>query len=684
MARPPATRKGPDRDLLHGAEIADPYRWLEDPNAPEVRAWVDEQNQISEAFLAGPHREALLERLTKLWNYERIGVPFKEGGRYFYYKNDGLQNQAVLWTLPSLDAEARVLIDPNTLSADGTVALSGLSISRDGKLAAYGLSASGSDWQEWRVRDVATGVDLADHIQWVRFSGVTFTADGTGFFYSRYDAPAAGETHTAVALNQKLCFHRLGTPQADDQLVYARPDQPEWGFGAGVTEDGRYLAIDIWHGTSPRNRFFYRDLTADGPVVELLAAADASYHLIGNDGPRFWFLTDLDAPRRKVIEIDLRQPERSAWRELIPEREDALETVSFVGGKFLAHYLVHATSRIELFARDGAPLGPLPLPGLGSVGGLGGHQDDPETFFAFTSFTTPTSIYRYDVATGKTTLFRAPKVDFDPAAYETRQVFATSRDGTRVPMFLVHKKGLAPGGDHPTLLYGYGGFGISLTPAFEVSRLVWMEQGGIHAIANLRGGGEYGEAWRLAGTKHARQNVFDDFIACAEWLVGEKWTTPSRLAISGSSNGGLLVGACLTQRPELYGAALPDVGVLDMLRFHKFTIGWAWISDYGSPDDPEDFAVLRRYSPLHNVREGVRYPAVMVTTADTDDRVVAAHSYKFAAALQAVQPEDAPPILLRVDVRAGHGAGKPTKKIIAAIADRQAFLARALDLSRGR
>jgi prolyl oligopeptidase len=676
MATYPPTRSSADEDVLHGVPIPDPHRWLEDPNDPEVQAWVTAQNRLSEEFLAGPARDALVRRLTELWNYERVGIPFKENGRYFVYRNDGLQDQSVLCVMPSLDATPRVLLDPNRLSADGTVALGGVAVSRDGKKVAYGLSASGSDWQEWRIRDVESGEDLPDLLRWVRFSGAAWTADGAGFFYARYDEPASDERHTAVALDQKLCYHRLGTDQADDELVYARPDQREWGFGAVVTDDGRYLGIEVWHGTAPTNRFFYRDLAGSGPIVELLPDADAAYHLVGNEGTRFWFLTDLDAPRRRLIEIDVTQPGRLFWKVLIPEASDALQGVSYVGGRFLAHYLRDACSHVRVFDRHGVPCAEPTLPGLGSISGLGGRADDPETFFAFTGFTTPSTIYRYDVDSNTTTLLRAPAVRFSPERYQTEQVFVPSKDGTRVPMFLVHRKDIIPDGNVPTYLYGYGGFGISLTPAFEVSRLAWLDRGGLIAIANLRGGGEYGEQWRLAGTRHRRQNVFDDFIACAEWLISSRWTQPRRLAIAGSSNGGLLVGACMTQRPDLFGAALPDVGVLDMLRFHKFTIGWAWTSDYGSPDDPADFAVLRSYSPLHAVRRGAHYPATLITTADTDDRVVAAHSYKFCAALQAVQPADAPPILLRVDVRAGHGAGKPTSKVIAQIADRYAFLFR--------
>jgi prolyl oligopeptidase len=673
------TRKSDTIDTLHGVAVPDPYRWLEDPNDPEVRAWVDAQNQRTQAFLPPGPREDIQRRLTETWDYERYGVPTVEGGRHFFFKNDGLQNQAVLWTAPGPGAPARVLLDPNALSPDGTVALMGMAITRDGRRVAYGLSAAGSDWQEWRVRDVDSGADLPDRVRWVRFSGASFTKDGGGFYYSCYDPPPPGEAHTAMALNQKLRYHRLGTPSEEDRLIYERPDHPEWGFGAVVTDDGRYLVISVWHGTDPKNRLFYKDLGADGPIVELLPEADAAYTFVGNEGPLWWVQTNLDAQRGRLVEIDIRQPARACWREVIPEREHALVEVSLVGERFLASYLADAHSRVFVHALDGAQHGEVALPGLGSAAGFHGRRADRETFYSFSSFTTPTRIFRYDIASGASELVFAPKVRFDPEDYETRQIFYTSKDGTRVPMFLVGKRPLAPTGDPPTYLYGYGGFNIPLTPQFDPGRLVWMELGGLLAVANLRGGGEYGEDWHQAGTRERKQNVFDDFIAAAEWLVAERWTRTPRLAIAGSSNGGLLIGACMTQRPELYGAALPDVGVLDMLRFHKFTIGWAWTSDYGSPDDPEMFDVLRRYSPLHNLRPGTHYPPTLVTTADTDDRVVSAHSYKFAAALEEAQGGPAP-VLLRVDVRAGHGAGKPTAKVIEATADRLAFLVKVLGM----
>ncbi|WP_414394756.1 prolyl oligopeptidase family serine peptidase [Synechococcus sp. O70.2] len=666
-------------DIYHGQPVPDPYRWLEDLDSERTRAWIEAQNQLTFDYLRRiPARQRLLERLTQLWNYEKYSQPFKEGDRYFYFKNDGLQNQSVLYTQESLEAEARVLLDPNTLSEDGTVALSGIAISRDGRYLAYGLSRSGSDWQEWKVRDIETGEDLPDHLRWIKFSGASWTPDGQGFFYSRYDEPPPGREYESANYFQKLYYHRLGTPQSEDLLVYHRPDQKEWGFAGGVTEDGNYLIISVWRGTDPKNLLFYKDLRDPNlPVVELIREFEANYSFVGNDGSRFWLLTDLNAPRRRLVAIDLDNP--GQVQEVIPEAEETLQGVSLINNQFVAFYLKDAHTQIKTFALDGTYLGEIPLPGLGSASGFGGKRYDTETFYTFTSFTTPPTIYRYDFTTGRSTLFRQPQVDFDPQAYEVQQVFYPSKDGTRIPMFLVHRRGLARTGDHPTLLYGYGGFGISLTPSFSVGLVAWLEMGGVYAQPNLRGGGEYGEAWHQAGTKLNKQKVFDDFIAAAEWLVANGYTNPSKLAISGGSNGGLLVGACLTQRPDLFAAALPAVGVFDMLRFHKFTIGWAWISEYGSPEDPEEFKALYAYSPLHNLKPGTAYPATLITTADHDDRVVPAHSFKFAAALQAAQG-GSQPILIRIDTKAGHGAGKPTTKLIEETADRWAFLVEVLGI----
>jgi prolyl oligopeptidase len=682
----PSSRKADQFDDYHGTKVADPYRWLEDPDSEETKAWVEAQNKVTFAYLTEiGAREQIKQRLTQLWNYEKYGIPFKQGNRYFYFKNDGLQNQNVLYTLTSLDAEPRVLLDPNTFSEDGTIALSGIAISEDGNLMAYGLSTSGSDWNEWKVLDVETASNLPDHLKWVKFSGASWTHDGQGFFYSRYDEPNEATKLEDLNYYQKLYYHKLGTPQSEDTLVYHRPDQKEWMFGAGVTEDGRYLIISVDQGTDPKNLVFYKDLqTPDSPVVELISEFEASYSFIDNDGSVFWFRTDLDAPRGRVIAIDINNlplPSRTpgGWQEVIPQTAETLEGIGLLNNQFVADYLKDARSSIKIFNLDGSFVREVELPGIGSAGGFGGKRYDKETFYSFTSFTTPATIYRYDMVSGESTIFRQPNVDFNPDEYETKQVFYSSKDGTQVPMFITHKKGLQLDGNNPTYLYGYGGFGASLTPYFSVSRLVWMEMGGVYAIPNLRGGGEYGEEWHQAGTKLNKQNVFDDFIAAAEWLINNQYTQPAKLAIAGGSNGGLLVGACMTQRPELFGAALPAVGVMDMLRFHKFTIGWAWCSDYGSPDNPEEFKALYAYSPLHNLKPGTAYPATMITTADHDDRVVPAHSFKFAAALQEAHGGEKP-VLIRIETKAGHGAGKPTTKIIEELADEWAFLVRSIDI----
>ncbi|NLI46324.1 MAG: S9 family peptidase [Acidobacteria bacterium] len=677
----PAARLGDTVDDYHGVKIADPYRWLEDPDSAETRAWIEAENTITFGYLEGiPARLKIRERLTRLWNYERFGIPFREGGRYFYTRNDGLQNQSVLYSADALDGEPRVLIDPNTWSTDGTVALADYAVSPDGKWIAFGVSSGGSDWTEWRIRDVATGQDLPDRVQWVKFSGAAWTKDGAGFFYSRYDAPDEKSMLQAQNYFQKLYYHQRGTPQSEDVLVYERKDQKEWGFGGSVTEDGRFLGISVWQGTDVRNRFFYKELAkSDRPVVELLPELEASYYFLGNVGDVFYFKTDLGAPRGRVIAIDIRRPERAAWREVLPQAADTLEFASLLGGRLVAGYMEDAASKVSVYSLDGRLERIVALPGLGSVAGFGGRADNSETFFLFTNFVTPGAIYRYDVATGAQTPFRRPKVDFDPDRFEVRRVFYTSKDGTRVPMFLAHRKGLKLDGNNPVYLYGYGGFNASSTPFFSVSNLVWMEMGGVYALACIRGGGEYGEEWHQAGMKLKKQNVFDDFIAAGEWLIAEKFTSTSKLAIGGASNGGLLVGACLTQRPDLFGAAVPEVGVMDMLRFHKFTIGWAWVSDFGSPDNPEEFKAIRAYSPLHNIKPGTRYPATLITTADHDDRVVPAHSFKFAAALQAAQAGPAP-VIIRIETRAGHGGGKPVAKQIEEIADIWSFLVRELGI----
>ena len=681
----PSAHKSAVVDDYHGTPVPDPYRWLEDPDAPDSRAWIEAENRITESYLAQiPQRDAIRRRLTQLWNYPKYGAPFHKVGRYFFFKNDGLQNQSVLYKQASLVADAEVLLDPNVLSSDGTVALSTLALSEDGRLLAYGTSASGSDWEEFHVRDIATARDRADHLRWIKFSGASWTHDGRGFFYSRYPE-AADKALTSVNRFQKVYYHRLGTAQARDVLVYERPDQPDWGFGAAVTDDGRYVVMNVWLGTDRRNRVHYLDLRSatrprvTGAVTRLLDDFDAGYGFIGNDGPVFYFLTDLDAPKKRVIAIDTRQPERARWREIIPQGEDVLEGVQIIHDVFVAHYMHDAHSRLRLFALDGRFLKDVALPTLGAVASISGERKDDAMFYAFTSFLYPTTIFRYDFTEGTSSVFKAPAIDFDPSGYETKQVFYTSKDGTRVPMFVTHKKGIKLDGSNPTYLYGYGGFNISLTPSFSVSVLAWLELGGVYAMPNLRGGGEYGEEWHQAGMHEKKQNVFDDFLAAAEYLIAQGYTTPAKLAVGGGSNGGLLVGAAITQRPELFGAALPAVGVMDMLRFHKFTIGWAWVTEYGSADSAAQFPYLYKYSPLHNLKAGARYPATLITTADHDDRVVPGHSFKFAAALQAAQAGPAP-VLIEIETKAGHGAGKPTSKVIEEQADRWAFLVKNLGI----
>lgn len=677
----PETKRGDQVDDYHGTKVADPYRWLEDPDSEETKAWVKAENEVTFGWLAQiPQREPIRERITRLWNYERFGLPVQRAGRYFYSRNDGLQNQAVLYWAASLDAEPKLLLDPNQFSKDGTVALSGSALSDDGRLLAYGLATAGSDWQQWRIRDVESAQDLDDQIDWVKFSSASWTADSKGFFYSRFDEPAEGAELTGANYYQKLYFHQVGSKQAEDRLIYERPDEKEWGFGGEVTEDGRYLVVSVSRGTEEKHQLFYFDLEQPaGKAVELITGFDAAYTFVGNHGATLYLHTDLDAPRYRVIAIDLAHPEREHWREIIPQTESTLSSVGLVGEQLFASYLKDARSEVQVHDLAGKSLGEVALPGLGTAAGFGGRKEDTETFYSFTSFTVPATIYRYDIASGKSTIFRQPKVDFQAEDYETKQVFYESTDGTRVPMFITHKRGLKLDGRNPTLLYGYGGFNIPLTPAFNPGRLVWLEMGGVYAVPNLRGGGEYGREWHESGMKDLKQHVFDDFIRAAEWLIEKKYTSTDRLAINGGSNGGLLVGACMTQRPDLFGAAIPAVGVLDMLRYHKFTIGWAWVDEYGSADDAHEFATLLKYSPLHNVKSGTAYPATLILTGDHDDRVVPAHSFKFGATLQAAQSGQAP-ALIRIETSAGHGAGKPTSKTIEELADAYSFLVRVLKI----
>ena len=684
--RYPEATRGEQRDEYHGQLVPDPYRWLEAMDAPDTRRWIDAENALTaEQFSKIDARSALERRLRELWNYERWGVPSRHGSRLAVSHNDGLQNQSVLYTLNER-GERQPLLDPNALSTDGTVALGSLEFSNDGKHMAYGLAEAGSDWQTWRVRDVATASDSADVLHWVKFSGASWSHDDQGFYYSRFDEPKPGDELTQQNFDQKVYFHRLGQAQSADTLIYARPDHKEWGFGATVSEDGRWLILSVGIGTDPKNCIFIQDLrvpAAARKTQELLPGFTAKFDFIGNEGDTLWFLTDDSAPRRRVIAIDAHKPEKSAWRELIAEGRDTLESVSVVAERLIATRLDDAHTKVTIHRLDGTLERELSLPGIGSAGGFYGKRRDRETYFWYSDFAVPPEIWKLDVQSGKIDLWRRPQVAFDPAAYETKQVWYSSKDGTKVPMFLCAKKGLAHDGQTPTYLYGYGGFEISLTPSFSVPNLVWMELGGLLAVPNLRGGGEFGGEWHEGGIKLRKQNVFDDFIAAAEYLTRSGYTQRAKLAIGGRSNGGLLVGAVLTQRPELFGAALPGVGVLDMLRFNQFTIGWAWESDYGSPKDAAEFAALRAYSPVHNTKPGTAYPPTLIYTADHDDRVVPLHSYKFAAALQHAQGGPAP-ILIRIDTKAGHGAGKPTTKQIEEWADLWGFLVAHLGIDPAR
>lgn len=662
------------QDIYHGTSVPDPYRWLEEIDSPETRRWIEEQNQLTESYLCSlPGREKFHARLTELWNYEKYGVPFQRGGRTFFTRNDGLQNQSLLYWMEGLDQEPVLLLDPNCLSEDGTVALTAFEVSEDGRLLAYGLSKAGSDWQDWYFRRVDDGQDLPDHLGWVKFSGAAFSPHGEGFFYSRYAAPEAGMAYKSANYHHKLYYHRLGSEQSEDQLIYERPDQKEWGFTGKTSSDGRLLVVYVWMGTHRENGVLYKDLEAPGEMIELLLDFDALYEFAGNEGSVFYFHTDLDAPNGRVIAVDLNQPEREHWREVVAEGEDAIQTAYKVGGHLIVLSLHNAYSQVRVFDLQGRFRHQVRLPGMGSVSGFEGSQAGTGTFYHYTSFTDPGTVYYYEVEQDRSRVFRQPRLLFNPQDYQTEQVFLLSKDGTRVPMFITRRSDLPVDGDTPTHLYGYGGFNIPITPAFSAWNLAWMEMGGIYAVANLRGGGEYGKNWHLGGSRLKKQNVFDDFIAAAEHLIKGGYTKTDRLSISGRSNGGLLTGACLTQRPDLYGAVLVNVGVLDMLRFHKFTIGWGWVSDYGSPEDPQEFKALLAYSPYHNIRPGTHYPPTLVLTGDHDDRVFPAHSYKFAAALQAAQAGRSP-VLIRIDTQSGHGVGKPTAKQIEEAADMAAFL----------
>ncbi len=680
----PVAKTGTQIDDYHGTRVADPYRWMEDVDSSQTRAWIESENKLTFGKLAQiPGRDRIREKLSAIWNYEKISPPQKYGDHYFYTRNDGLQNQAVLYVSESLDAQPRVLLDPNSLSTDGTVALKNFAISDDGKFLAYGLSSGGSDWEEWHVLDVDHAKKTDDVLKWVKFSGASWRRDGTGFFYSRYDEPKGENALKAANKFQKLYFHRLGTKQSDDLLVYERKDQPDWMFGAQVSDDGHYLVISVTRSTEPKNLVLYRDLalrTNESTVETLIGEWDASYQYVGNTKDKFYFLTDNDAPRYRVVEVDLKHADRAHWNELIKPADDTLQNVSLVDHTFIAEYMKDAHSAVRLFDEKGRGHGEIALPGIGTASGFTGRTRDNETFYTFSSFTTPPSVFRFDVRARENSLFKAPRVAFDASPYETKQVFYASKDGTRIPMFITAKKGVTLDGTNPTILYAYGGFNIPIQPGFSPAVAGWLELGGVYAVANIRGGGEYGREWHEAGIKTHKQNVFDDFIAAAEYLIHEKYTSPRKLAIRGASNGGLLVAATELQRPDLFAATIPQVGVLDMLRFRDFTIGRAWESDYGSVENGDEFAALRAYSPLHNVRSGVDYPATLIITGDHDDRVFPAHSFKFAATMQAADPHGKR-ILIRIETRAGHGQGKPTSMQIDEVADVYAFILDAFGMS---
>ncbi|TQV86819.1 S9 family peptidase [Exilibacterium tricleocarpae] len=678
----PTTATVDQVDDFHGVKISDPYRWLEQDvrESKPVRDWVSAQNEVTFRYLGAiGQRPRIVERMTRLWNYEKYRPPLQAGGRYFYRKNDGLQNQYVVYMQESLASEPVAVIDPNTWSKDGTVALSIFEPSPDGRHLAYGIQDGGSDWRSWRILDLQTGKLLPETLQWLKFTNVSWLHDSSGFYYSRYPAPEAQEKFQSLNLNQRVYFHKLGTAQSEDRLVFERPDKPEWGFSPQVSEDGAYLVVTVWKGTDERYQIYYRDLRRkNAPMVHLVDNFEHDYTFVGNRGSELLFRTNLQAPRGRLLGIDVGKP-GNPRREVIAQTDNVLINVSFAGDRLLAEYLQDARSLVRIYDIQGKAVAELALPGIGSASGFNGKRDTTEVFFQYSSFNTPPAVYRYDVKTGQRHVWKRPKVPFDPDDYQVEQVFYPSADGTRVPMFIAAKKGLQRNGRQPTLLYGYGGFNISVKPQFSPARFAWMDMGGIYAVANLRGGGEYGEPWHKAGTRLQKQNVFDDFIAAAEYLIKTKYTNPNRLAIYGRSNGGLLVGAVTNQRPDLFAAAMPAVGVMDMLRFDQFTAGRFWVDDYGSAADPQAFKALRAYSPYHNIKP-VDYPAVLVTTADTDDRVVPGHSFKYIARLQA-QHTGADPVLVRIETRAGHGAGKPTGKIIEEYADRWAFLLKNLDMN---
>ncbi|MFA5908459.1 MAG: prolyl oligopeptidase family serine peptidase [Vicinamibacterales bacterium] len=672
----PVTRAVDHVDTYHGTKVPDPYRWLEDDTSAETAAWVEAQNKVTFAYLDTiPYRAALTKRLNALYNYAKFSSPSRKGEYYFFSKNDGLQNQSVLYIQKGLTGAPEVLIDPNTWSADGTVRLAGFAPSRDAKLAVYGVSRSGSDWQEYNVMDLSTRKTLGDKVEWVKVSSIAWR--GNGFYYSRYPQPEKGKELSSINENHQVYYHRIGTPQSADELVFSDPKNPQRFHTLDTTEDERFAVLDLSdRGTGKQgNAVFVQDLSKPGAKFTPLIPdiGDDTYSVLESVRGELIVFTDNQAPNGRVVRIDPANPAPANWKTIIAPKSDTIDTVRVAAGKVIVTYMKDVASKAYVHNLEGALENEIDLPGLGSASGFAGNMDDTSLFYTFQSFTYPTSIFRYDVAARKSALFRAPEIPgLDVNQYDTKQVFVTSKDGAKVPMFLVHKKGLVLDGSNPTLMYGYGGFNIATTPGFNSLRIALLEQGFVYASVNMRGGSEYGEAWHDAGTKLKKQNVFDDFIAAAEWLIANKYTSPAKLAAQGGSNGGLLVGAVINQRPDLFRVAIPQVGVMDMLRFHKFTIGWNWIADYGSSDNAGEFTALFAYSPLHNIKPGGNYPATLVTTADHDDRVVPAHSFKYAATLQKHASADRP-VLIRIDTRSGHGASNVTKQI-EATADIYAFI----------
>jgi prolyl oligopeptidase len=672
----PQALRGDQMDDYHGVKVSDPYRDLENIDSESTHAWVAAEERLSRSFLdAIPGREDLAERLRKIWNFERWTPPVRYGDIWLYTHNDGLQNQSVVFVAPDPAAPARVLIDPNTLSADGTVALREMAMSRDGRLFAYALSDAGSDWQVWHVRDVATGKDRPDKLEWSKFGGASWLKDGTGFYYTAFDPPQPGQTLKSTNQYEKLYLHRLGSPQSKDELIYTRTDNPGWLMEANVTDDGHYLVIQTSLGTDERNALAIQDLTRpNAPVTAIIAEPSATYDAIGNVGSTLLVRTDASAPRYRVIAIDAAQPDAKHWRSIVPEGPDTLDSASLVGGQLIVHRLKDARSEVQRYTPAGKLLGDVELPGLGTAVGFEGHDTDRDVYYVYSSFSAPPSVYHVALTDGKVTPWRSPALeDYTASDYETRQVFYQSKDGTRVPMFVTARKGTPLSSANPTILYGYGGFNVPVTPGFSPIIAAWVRMGGVYAVANLRGGGEYGRTWHEAGMKTHKQNVFDDFIAAAQYLSRSGWTNPGHLAIFGRSNGGLLIGAVEEERPDIAAAAVAQVGVMDMLRFREFTVGKAWEADYGTVENPAEFRALYAYSPYHNARAGVDYPATLIMTGDHDDRVFPAHSFKFAAAMQHADPTGRP-ILLRVETRAGHGQGMPTAKLIDEVVDMYAFV----------